>query len=170
MGRSPEKRCGSPVADSLSPPRGARPPTARPGLWLHCRGAAVRRTIGVGFGPRVPAEMAPTLRKDTDMDVRIETLDPIHVARTRHVGPYAEVAPCLERLFRWAAAIGVPPGRVLTLSWDDPQTVPSDRLRSDACLELRTDEEPPPGIELGACAVGNRDSENSISSWLSPLI
>ena len=88
------------------------------------------------------------------MDVRIETLDPIHVARIRHVGPYTEVGSCFERLFRWAASIGAPTGRVLTLSHDDPVTVAADRLRSDACVELRTGEEPPPGIELGPVGGG----------------
>ena len=88
------------------------------------------------------------------MDVRIETIGPIQVARIRHVGPYAEVGPCFERLFRWASVIGVPTGRVLTLSWDDPERVPADRLRSDACVELRTEEEPPPGIELGSVGGG----------------
>ena len=88
------------------------------------------------------------------MDVRIERLDPIHVARICHVGPYAEVGPCFELLFRWASAIGVPTGRVLTLSWDDPGTVAPGRLRSDACVELRADEEPPPGIELGPVGGG----------------
>ncbi len=88
------------------------------------------------------------------MDVRIETIGPIQVARIRHVGPYAEVGPCFERLFRWVSAIGVPTGRVLTLSWDDPERAPGDRLRSDACVELRTEEEPPPGIELGSVGGG----------------
>ena len=88
------------------------------------------------------------------MEVRIETIGPIQVARIRHVGPYAEVGPCFERLFRWASAIGVPTGRVLTLSWDDPERVPADRLRSDACVELRTEEDPPPGIELGSVGRG----------------
>ena len=88
------------------------------------------------------------------MDVRIETIGPIQVARIRHVGPYAEVGPCFQRLFGWASVIDVPTGRVLTLSWDDPQTMPPDRLRSDACVELCTDEDPPPGIELGAVGGG----------------
>ena len=88
------------------------------------------------------------------MDVRIRSIDPIQVARIRHVGPYADVGPCFERLFRWASAIGVPTGRVLTLSWDDPERVPADGLRSDACVELRTKEAPPPGIELGSVGGG----------------
>ena len=88
------------------------------------------------------------------MDILIESIGPIQVARVRHVGPYTEVGPCLARLLRWASAIGVPTGRVLTLSWDDPTTVPTDRLRSDACVELRTEEEPPPGIKLGSVGGG----------------
>ena len=88
------------------------------------------------------------------MDVRIETLASIQVARIRHVGPYAEVGPCFERLFRWAAGVGVPTGRVLTLSYDNPETVAPEKLRSDACVELRTREEPPPGIVLGPVGGG----------------
>ena len=88
------------------------------------------------------------------MDVRIETLKPIHVARIRHVGHYSEVGACFERLFRWAASIGVPTGRVLTLSYDNPENVAPDRLRSDACVELRSSEEPPPGVTLGPVGGG----------------
>ena len=88
------------------------------------------------------------------MDVRIETLDRIHVARVRHLGPYNGVGPCFERLFRWAAGVGVPTGRVLTLSYDNAETVAPEKLRSDACVELRTEEEPPPGIVLGPVGGG----------------
>ena len=86
--------------------------------------------------------------------MRIETLKPIHVARIRHVGPYSDVGPCFEQLLRWAASIGVPTGRVLTVSCDDPETVAPERLRSDACVELRSDEEPPPGVVLGPVGGG----------------
>ena len=48
----------------------------------------------------------------------------------------------------------MPTGRVLTLSYDDPQTVAADRLRSDGCVVLRTEEERPLGIELGAVCGG----------------
>lgn len=64
----------------------------------------------------------------TKTHVRIEMLDPIHVARVRDVGPYADVAHCFDRLFRWADSIGVPTGRVLTLSWDNPEGVVPERL------------------------------------------
>ena len=88
------------------------------------------------------------------MQVRVETLDSIHVARIRHVGRYSEIDACFERLFRWAASIGAPPGRVLTLSYDDPGTTAADRLRFDACVDPRTGEDPPSGIELGRVGGG----------------
>ncbi len=90
------------------------------------------------------------------MDGRIQTLIPIHVARIRHGGPYGAMDPCFDRLFRWAQSIGAPTGRVLTLCWDVPGTAAADRLRLDACVELRTGEDPPPSIELGPVGGGER--------------
>ena len=110
--------------------------------------------IGVGFGYLAPAEQAADRQERTGLDVRIETLRPMHVARIRHVAPYAEVGPSFERLFRWASVIDAPTGRVLTLSWDDPDAVGPQRLRSDACVELRTHHEPPPGVVLGPVGGG----------------
>ena len=88
------------------------------------------------------------------MEIRIETIDEIEVARVRHIGPYNEVGRCFERLFVWAASVGVRPGRVLSLSYDDPDTVAPESLRSDACLELRTDVPPPPDITVDTLAAG----------------
>lgn len=76
------------------------------------------------------------------------------MAYARHVGPYTGAGPCFERLFRWAASIGARTGRVLTVSYAAAETVPPERLRMDACVELRTDEEPPPGIRLGPVGEG----------------
>ena len=88
------------------------------------------------------------------MEVRIETLDDINVYRVRHVGPYNEVGPCFDRLFAWAASIGARPGRCLMLSHDDPEFVPPERLRSDACLELETEISPPPGFAFDSVGAG----------------
>ena len=78
------------------------------------------------------------------------------MARIRHAGPAVDVDPCFERLFRWAASEGAETGRILTLSHDHPDTVaPGDR-RSDACVELRTDALPPPGIAMGFVGAGGR--------------
>ena len=50
--------------------------------------------------------------------------------------------------------IGEPIARVFTLSWDDSEREPTDRLRSEASVELRTEEERPPGIELDSVGGG----------------
>ena len=91
---------------------------------------------------------------EISMEVRIETFDAIEVGRMRHVGPYNEVGSCFERLFEWAAAIGARPGRVLSLSYDDPDAVAPESLRSDACVELRTDASTPPGISMDSVGAG----------------
>ena len=88
------------------------------------------------------------------MEVRIETIDEIEVCHIRHVGPYNEVGPCFERLFAWAASIDARTGRVLSLSYDNPDEVAPESQRSDACLEIRTDASPPPGISLDSVAGG----------------
>ncbi len=93
-------------------------------------------------------------RGDTSMEVRIDTLEAIEVARIRHVGPYNEVGPSFERLFGWAASIGAEFGRVIALSHDDPYDVRAENLRSDVCLEMRTDASPPPGITFGMIEAG----------------
>ncbi len=91
---------------------------------------------------------------DINMDIRIETIEDINVARIRHVGPYNEVGGCFHRLFEWAASVGAAPGRVLTLSLDDPGDVAPENLRSDACLEITTDASPPPDITLDTLPAG----------------
>lgn len=89
-----------------------------------------------------------------EMEVRIEKFDDTKVARIRHVGPYDEVGPSFERLFEWAASTGAQPGRVFTLSYDDPDDVASQSLRSDVCVELRTDVAPPSDILLEEFGAG----------------
>ena len=91
---------------------------------------------------------------DINMEVRIDTLAAIEIARIRHVGPYNEVGPSFERLFGWAASIGAEIGRVITLSYDEPDDVRAENLRSDACLEMRIDASPPPGITLDTIEAG----------------
>ena len=76
------------------------------------------------------------------------------MARIRHVGLAMDAGPCFERLFRWAASVGAETGHVLSLRHDRPDIVASKRLRSEACVELRTDALPPPGIVLGFVGAG----------------
>ena len=71
---------------------------------------------------------------EVSIEVRIGMFNAIKVARVRHVGPYNEVGPCFEHLFEWAATVGARPGRVLSLSYDDPMAGRSS---------YRDDREPP---------------------------
>lgn len=80
------------------------------------------------------------------MDVSIRTIDSTKAARIRHVGPYDQVGPCFERLAQWAGTTGSPFSRVFMLSWDNPDFVAPEVLRSDACIALETDIRPPDGI------------------------
>ena len=86
--------------------------------------------------------------------MRIETFTAIHVARVRHIGPAMDMGPHFERIFRWAASVGAETGRVLSLRYDRPDIVAPARLRSDACVELRTGAPPLPGITIGFVGAG----------------
>lgn len=86
---------------------------------------------------RLPGTEGPGRSSEDFMDVRIETVDPIQVARIRYVRAYMEAGPCFGRIFRWAAVMGVRTRRALTVSQDNSDTVAPENLRFDACVEHR---------------------------------
>ena len=88
------------------------------------------------------------------MEVRTETIAAISVARVRHVGPYEAVGLSFEQLFGWANAVGAAVGRVLTLSYDNPEAVSPEQLRSDACIELLGEAAAADGIVLDSISAG----------------
>ena len=87
------------------------------------------------------------------IDVQIKNLAVMRVACIREVGPLSEVRPCFERVFRWAAVIEAPTGRLLTLSFHRPEESPR-RWYWKVAVEIFTHEPPPPGIELDAVDAG----------------
>ena len=82
----------------------------------------------------------------------------MRVACVREVGPLCDVRPCFERLFRWAAMIDAPTGRLLTLSFHRPGESPR-RWYWKMAAELFTHEPPPSGIELDAVDGGRHRSD-----------
>jgi AraC family transcriptional regulator len=70
------------------------------------------------------------------MDVHIERVAPMHVAFTRHVGPYREAGAAWAKLMSWAGRRGLLRGRptLLGVVHDDPEVTPADKVRYDACL------------------------------------
>jgi len=71
------------------------------------------------------------------MDVRVEDVKPFRVAFMRHVGPYSEVAALWQKFAGWAFSRGLfGKGKVLSVTHDDPDVTPPEKLRLDACIEV----------------------------------
>lgn len=72
------------------------------------------------------------------MEIKVVERDDVKVLAVRHTGPYNEVGAAFERLGRVVSELGIDPSGCEWLGiWhDDPQTVPAEELRSDACLSL----------------------------------
>ena len=88
------------------------------------------------------------------MTVRIETIGEIEVARIRHVGDQSGLGSCFARLMEWVGTLGASPGRSVTLAYDNPELVPPEKRRWDACVELHTTAEPPTDIVLDSIPAG----------------
>lgn len=72
--------------------------------------------------------------------VQVQKLNPIPVAFIRHLGPYTEVDPnSFDRLMQWAKQTGQYDGHnlLLAIGHDDPNITPPDKLRFDACVEVK---------------------------------
>lgn len=77
----------------------------------------------------------------------------MQVACIRDVGLLSEVRPCLWHLFRWAGSTDTPTGRVLTLTFRRDKAL-QQRWCWKAGVELFTNEQPAPGIEIEALGAG----------------
>ena len=99
--------------------------------------------------PRVlfdPGQMSIDLEPlagGTAMQIGIERIPERRVLAIRLVGPYDQAAEGFRRLIGWADTVGIDWRRqaMFSLSYDDPESVPTAALRSDACLELPADAE-----------------------------
>ena len=78
----------------------------------------------------------------------------MRVACIREVGAWRDVRPSLQRLLRWAATLGAPTGRMLTLSFQRTDEAPAQRWYWKAGVEMFTHERPPPGIEFDTLGAG----------------
>jgi AraC family transcriptional regulator len=83
----------------------------------------------------------PTTRTDEDetmYDVTIDATPAMRLAGLDHRGPYTAIGAAFDRLSAWAGPrrlVG-PETRFLGLYFDDPETVPADRLRSVAAMTV----------------------------------
>ena len=64
------------------------------------------------------------------------------VACLRHIGAYHEIGLAIERIIAWAGEKGLfhpPQTQLLAIYYDDPATVDTSQLRSDACVTVPED-------------------------------
>lgn len=81
------------------------------------------------------------------MDVTIKQQPELRVGTVRHIGPYLRIGHAFERLSALMAGVRRPPNaQLLALYYDDPQTVASDQLRSDAAMSFPSGSDVPAGL------------------------
>lgn len=79
-----------------------------------------------------------------DMEAKTTTLEKMHVAFVRHVGPYAEVGAAWQQLCAWAGPKGLlgPQTKMLGMCHDDPEVTAPEKIRYDACVVVGDDVRP----------------------------
>lgn len=70
--------------------------------------------------------------------VEIRTFAPRRVAAVRHQGAYQHIGTAFERIVAWAKSRDLMRQgmEVIGIFYDDPDRLPAERLRSDACLAI----------------------------------
>ena len=84
-----------------------------------------------------------------------DLLQPVTLAAVRHQGPYLQVGQAFEQLGQLCALLQpAPDARWFGLFHDNPQLVPSEQLRVDACVELAAQAPLVPGVQRAQIAAG----------------
>jgi AraC family transcriptional regulator len=104
---------------------------------------AFSRAFAAGYGkpPGVfrAHQLAPHApENDMTRNVTIENFPALRVASVPHKGDYKTINVAFERLGAWAGPRGLagPGTRMFGIFYDDPDSVPTSELRSDACLAI----------------------------------
>ena len=74
-----------------------------------------------------------------EFEAKIKQMPEQNVACIRHVGPYPQIGKAIEKILAWAGPKGLiqfPRTRLLSVYHDNPKTVDTGELRSDACLTV----------------------------------
>ena len=82
------------------------------------------------------------------MDVEIKTKPEMRAAAIRHVGPYNQIGEAFRRLDQIVRQAGLakPGSQMIGIFHDNPQSTPSDQLRSDAAVTIAATDTVPPGL------------------------
>lgn len=78
----------------------------------------------------------------------IKILEPIKTIAISHTGDYSGIGNAFEKLAAWAGAnnLWAASPKMAGVYHDHPEEVPTDQLRSEACLENLSDIEPGEGM------------------------
>lgn len=87
-------------------------------------------------------------RKESPMDVTLETLKTLRLGALRHLGPYNQIGAAFEKLGAIAGGSGLfgPEAAMLAIYHDDPDSVEPAKLRSDACIVVSQDKALPDSL------------------------
>jgi AraC family transcriptional regulator len=90
----------------------------------------------------------PTGGAVTMQTVTIKSFNSVRLAALPHCGDYQAIGRRFEELTAWAGAHNLfeTPRRWFAIYYDDPESVPTSQLRSDACVELTADMPLGPGM------------------------
>lgn len=82
-------------------------------------------------------------------NTEIKNLEPIKTIAISHVGEYSGICGAFEKLAAWAGAnnLWVASPKMAGVYHDDPMHTPTDKLRSQACLENLSGIEPGEGMQ-----------------------
>jgi len=115
---------------------------------------------GCGVHYRADGSSAAFVPRDTggqNMEVAIKDMPAMRVATVPHVGPYNQINDAFGKLGAIAGPAGLfrrPEAAMVGIYYDDPQTTPSDELRSEAGLRVADDLVLPAGLETHRLAAG----------------
>ena len=79
----------------------------------------------------------------------IKNLNPIKTVAISHVGDYSGIGSAFEKLAAWAGAnnLWAAMPKMAGIYHDNPMDTPTEKLRSEACLEDLADTEPGEGMQ-----------------------
>ncbi len=108
--------------------------------------AAYRRRAQLGS----PAGSLAQTQEMFMYSVEIRDVPPLRLAALRHTGSYMDIGGSFERLFALAAPRGLvgPDSQCVGRYYDDPESVATSALRSDACMTLSAGAVPDGALEL----------------------
>lgn len=101
------------------------------------------------------------------MEVRIERIEPLHVAFVRHVGPYDQVGDAWEKLCMRLGIEGRlgPGAKFIGVCYDDPEVTAPEKIRYDACVTVDGDFAPQDDVGVQTLSGGEYAVTTHIGSY-----